>query len=301
MQRDEYALYCAVIEAGSLSEAARRLHASPAMISKRLSALEARLGTQLVHRTTRRFEVTPEGRAFYEDVRGILAAARDAEERISGAVSVPVGRLRVSVPTSFGRLFLAPVISEFARTHPQVTLEVDLSDRMLDAQGEQVDLALRIAPKLPSHLDARRIGASHRVLCAAPRYLAAEGAPMDLAALKRHRLLAAEGQLPWQLTGPEGPARFDGRSAIRTNSSEFVRELTLCGEGVALRSVWDVADALTDGRLVRVLPDYGGSADVAIYAVWPRASLVPAAVKALTDLLEARLAPMLEALPAAPA
>jgi DNA-binding transcriptional LysR family regulator len=287
----DYELFAAVVDAGSLSAAGRRLHISPAMVSKRLAHLETRLGARLIHRTTRRLSLTEAGNRFHTDVVAILAASREAEARISGQEKDMSGSLRISAPTSFGRLYVAPHLGGFLDAHPRVSVELDLSDGFSDLISERIDVAIRISGAIPRSLVANRLGDSPRVLCAAPGYLARHGRPARVAELADHHLLAAVGQLPWRLEGPTGAVTVDGISRVRTNSSEVVRELTLAGAGVALRSLWDVDHDIAKGRLVRVLPEHAGVSDAGIYAVYPRAPLVPATVTAFVDHLKAHWSP----------
>lgn len=285
----DYALFVAVADGGSLSAAARALAISPAMVSKRLQRLEQRLGVTLVHRTTRRLVLTGAGQGLRDDLTGILAALAEAEARVTGARDVPAGPLRVSAPTSFGRLHVAPHLSAFLERYPEIRLTFDLSDAFVDLLGERVDCAIRIASEVPANVVAHRLGASRRVLCAAPAYVAAHGAPASIADLAGHRLLAAAGQMPWRLAGRGRATQIDADSHVRTNSSEMVRELAIGGVGIALRSLWDVGDALRDGRLMRILPEWEGSAEVGIYAVHLRSPAVPTAVTAFVDFLRATL------------
>lgn len=291
MQPD-YALFVAVVDAGSLSAAARALRLSPAMVSKRLSRLEQRLGSQLIRRTTRRLTLTEVGESFYERVVAILAAARDAEAMVAGRASTPAGRLRISAPTSFGRMHLAPRLCEFLDAHPAIQLELDLTDSFVDLFAERIDVAVRIAAPPDGSLSAVRLAANRRVLCAAPRYIERWGEPRGLADLRRHRLLAATGQLPWKLEGPQGACTVEGESHVRTNSSEVVRELTLSGAGIALRSTWDVAQDLRAGRLVRILTRYEGASNIGVYAVRPRSEFVAPNVRAFIGFLERLWSPV---------
>lgn len=281
----DYDLFAEVAQAGSLSAAARTLRLSPAMVSKRLARLEARLGVALVHRTTRRLSLTPAGAAFRNDLMQVREALALAEARVTGARAAPAGPLRVSAPTSFGRLHIAPHLHRFLDAHPLVALRFDLSDGYADLGDGHLDLAVRIAADLPAGVAAHRLAPSRRILCASPAYLARHGMPADVVVLRAHRLLAASGQLPWRLATPGRTARIDGASHVRTDSSELVRELALSGVGIALRSLWDVAAQVRAGALVRVLPEWEGSADVAIYAVHPKAALVPPAVGAFVAFL----------------
>lgn len=281
----DYTLFATIVATGSLSAAGRTLGMSPAMVSKRLARLEQRLGTRLVHRTTRRLSLTGAGIGFHTDVVAILAAIEAAESAVTGRQDVVRGRLRVSAPTAFGRLYVAPHLKGFLDRYPLMDVRLDLSDGVSDLLAERIDLAIRIAPAIGAGLSAHRLASSRRVLCAAPAYLADSGTPADIAALAGHRLLAADGQMPWRLHGPHGAVVVDHASHIGTNSSEVVRELALAGVGIALRSLWEVGRDIAAGRLARVVPDHEGSADVGIYAVHPDTPHVPRAVAALIDHL----------------
>lgn len=282
----DYEVFVAIVEAGGLSGAGRRLRLSPASVSKRLARLEARLGVRLLHRSTRRVALTGEGEVLHRDLITVLADLKAAEDRVQGLGLRPSGRLRMTAPTSFGRIYLGPCVAAFLAQNPDVALELDLSDAFLDLAQGHYDLAIRITAQPGSAFSAHRLARSPRVLCAAPAYLAGAGTPTSLAALAGHRILAAEGQLPWSLTGPGGIALQRGRSAVATNSSEMVRELTLAGAGISLRSLWDVWEDLAAGRLVRVLDEWEGSHEAWVQAVHPPRPRLPAAVRAMIAHLE---------------
>lgn len=281
----DHALFVAILDTGSIAAAARAWGLSPAAVSKRLARLEARLGARLVERTTRRLHATAAGAQLHADLTQILAALAAAEARVGGAAAVPQGRLRVAAPTSFGRLHIAPHLGDFLRRHPKVAFELLLSDAYVDLASERIDCAIRITDRVPPGLAARRLASNRRVVCASPAYLAAAGTPDTPEDLADHRLLAADGQLPWRLLTPGRRVVIEGVSAVRTNSSEVVRELALGGVGVALRSLWDVGEQLRDGSLTRVLPDWEGPHDLGILAIHgPQPS---AAVTAFVDHLAA--------------
>ncbi|MET0361689.1 MAG: LysR family transcriptional regulator [Sphingobium sp.] len=277
-------LFAKVVEAGSMSAAARGNGLSAAMVSKRIARLEARLGARLLIRTTRRLETTPRGQRFYEDVVRLLGELSVAEARVADRGASPAGPVRVTAPTSFARMHLAPRLKPFLDRYPEVALTLDLSDGFRDIGREGFDIAIRITAGTTPGLVSHRLAGNRRILCAAPDYLALHGAIVDPAGLAIHRLLAADGQMPWRLTGPAGPVTVEGTPHVRTNSSEVVRELTLAGVGIALRSLWDVGAELASGHLVRVLPDVEGSEDAAVFAVHGRAGLSSGAA-ALLDFI----------------
>ena len=292
MMDPDHELFVTVVDEGGLAAAGRRLGISPAMMSKRLARLEERLGARLVHRTTRRLSLTAAGERLHGDLRGILVALDEAERRVSGASAVPSGPLRITAPTSFGRMHVAPYLQTFLSAHPRIDLSIDLSDDYADLIATRSDLAIRIAADPGPGFIARRLAANRRILCAAPAYLERFGTPRTIADLKAHRLLAAEGQMPWRVVGPCGPVAIDGRSHVRTNSSEAVRELTLAGAGIALRSLWDISGALARGDVLQILPDHEGSSDVALYAVQLAEPNPPPSITAFVDFLGRLYAPV---------
>lgn len=285
----DHALFVAILDSGSIAAAARLIGTSPAMVSKRLARLEARLGARLIERTTRRLHPTPVGARLHADLTGILAALTAAEARVTGASARVAGPLRITAPTSFARLHIAPHLGAFLRDYPAVALELNLSDALVDLAAGRIDCAIRITADPPAGYVARRLADNRRIVCASPAYLAEYGAPARPAALAGHRLLAADGQLPWTLLRPGGRAQVGGQPHVRTDSSDIVRELALAGVGIALRSLWDVGAALRDGRLVRVLPEWEGARDLAIHALHGRHPRP--AVTAFVDHLAARLSP----------
>lgn len=281
----DYEIFARVIKSGSVSAAARELHSSPAMISRRLTRLEERLGVRLIQRTTRHLTPTDAGQSFFERVVAVLAAIEDAENIATVDGGHPRGVLKVSLPTAFGRLHIAPRLKAFLDTYPDLKLQVDLSDEMADLVAGSFDMAVRIGTVPDTRLVARRLAANRRLLCAAPQYLAQHGEPHTLADLNRHRLLHRGSGGTWRLEGPEGELLYKPRSILETNSSEVVREAVVSGLGIGFRSTWDVSCELKAGRLRRVLPAYSGSSDVNIQAVYSGPKLVPLKVSVFADYL----------------
>ncbi|WP_417772332.1 LysR family transcriptional regulator [Stappia sp.] len=279
-------IFARVVGAGSMSAAGREMGLSPAVVSKRLRRLEDRLGTRLLQRTTRQLTLTEAGQGYYERVVAILASVEEAEAFVSRRSAVARGTLRVSAPTSFGRMHIAPHLSKFLAVNPELACNLDLSDALVDIVGEGYDLAIRIAELEDSSLVARRLAPVHRVLCAAPAYLEKAGAPLSIADLQdNHVCVSTTQQEVWRLAGPQGIELVRTGGPIRTNSSEVVREALLSGAGVALRSTWDIGPELRAGQLSIVLPQYRASKNVGLFAVYPSRRFLPAKVRVFIDFL----------------
>ncbi|TCR61241.1 LysR family transcriptional regulator [Bosea sp. BK604] len=277
-------VFAHVVTAKSMSAAGRELKLSPAVISKRIRRLEERLGVRLLQRTTRQLSLTEAGQGFYERVVSILASIEDAEAWVASGSGQARGTLRVSAPTSFGRLHIAPHLKPFLDANPMVTVDLILTDAFVDIIGEGFDLAVRIADLQDSSLVAKRLAPNHRVLCATPSYVAERGLPGSVEELAQHTLIAHNAD-QWRLDGPSGPVNVAVTGPLRTNSSEVVREALLGGVGIALRSTWDVGPELKSGQLVHVLPDYSGGKRVAVYAVYPSRRHMEQKVRVFVDYL----------------
>ncbi|WFU02549.1 LysR family transcriptional regulator [Rhizobium sp. CB3171] len=278
-------IFASVVTTGSMSLAGRVLGFSPAVISKRIKRLEDRLGTRLLQRTTRQISLTEAGQGFYDRVLAILAGLEEAEAYIAGRSAQMQGTLKISAPTSFGRLHIAPHLKAFMQTHPDLAINLVLTDEFTDIVGGGFDLAIRIAELTDSSLVARRLALVRRVLCASPAYIAAHGMPEDIDDLRRHTCLPPHNNDPWRLDGPKGALTFRPEGKLITNSSEVIREAVIAGLGIALRSTWDVGPELRDGHLIQVLPAYEGSHSVTLSAVYPSRQFLPAKVRVFIDFL----------------
>ncbi|WP_083220276.1 LysR family transcriptional regulator [Hoeflea olei] len=278
-------IFARVVSAGSMSAAGRELGLSPAVVSKRLRRLEDRLGTRLMQRTTRQISLTEAGQGFYERVVAILAGIEEAEAFVSRRSALARGVLKVSAPTSFGRMHIAPHINKFMQANPDLGVNLMLRDEFVDIVGDGYDLAVRIAELSDSSLVARKLAPVRRILVASPDYLERHGEPESLHDLDRHICLAPHNNDTWKLEGPDGPILHRPIGPLQTNSSEVVREAVIGGVGIALRSTWDIGAELADGRLLRVLPDYEGSRNVAIHAVYASRRFLPAKVRLFIDYL----------------
>lgn len=282
---DDMEVFAAVVSAGSMTAAAREMGFSPAVISKRMQRLEERLGTRLLNRTTRQISLTEAGEGYYDRVVSILAGVEEAETFVGLNASSARGLLKISAPTSFGRMHIAPNLVKFMRANSDLTLNLDLSDEFVDIVSSGLDLAIRIGELPDSSLVARKLASVRRVLCASPKYLKKNGTPRDIADLDRHDLIAPHNQGPWKLEGNSGTIIYRPNSTLQTNSSEVVRETVIAGLGIALRSTWDVGEELREGKLVRVLPEYSATRGLGIYAVYPSRNFLPAKVRIFIDYL----------------
>jgi DNA-binding transcriptional LysR family regulator len=283
----EMAVFSRVVAAGSLSAAARELGLSPAVISRRLAALESRLGVRLINRTTRSLHLTDEGANYYDTCARLLSEIEEADAAVSAGRVEPQGPLKVALPASFGHRHIAPLIPYFASRYPKVQLALSLSDRNVNLVDEGFDLAVRIADLADSSLAARKLAPNRRVVCATPEYLRRHGVPRTPQDLVAHNCLTTNDfAMNWEYKGPGGEpgiVRVSGRYAC--DNWEVLREWALAGLGVALKSTWDVRLQLEDGSLVSLCPGYTFDTDVAIYAVYPHRRFLPAKTRAFIEFL----------------
>lgn len=285
-------IFARVVSLGSMSMAGRALGLSPAVVSKRIKRLEDRLGSRLLQRTTRQISLTEAGQGFYERVLAILAGIEEAEAFVSGRSAHIQGMLKVSAPTSFGRMHVAPHLKPFLDAHPELSINLVLSDEFTDIVGGGFDLAVRIGDLGDSSLVARKLAPVRRVLCAAPAYIAAHGMPQSLEDLRHHACIRPHNNDIWKLEGPGGSLIYRPEGRLITNSSEVIREAVLSGLGIALRSTWDIGPDLRDGRLTQVLPALEGSRTVAVFAIYPSRQFLPAKVRLFIDYLSGLYAPV---------
>jgi DNA-binding transcriptional LysR family regulator len=288
----EITVFARIVGTGSLSAAARDLGMSPALVSRRLASLEARLGVRLVNRTTRSLHLTDEGSAYYETCTRVLADIEEADAAVSAGRAEPRGILRVALPAAFGNQHVAPLVPRFVERYPDVQLALSLSDRTVNVIEEGFDLAIRIADLADSSLAARKLAPNRRVVCASPAYLQRHGAPRSPEDLAQHNCLATDFSMNWDYRGPDGKpgsVRVSGRYAC--DNWEVLREWALAGLGVALKSTWDVRRHLEDGSLVSLLPAYNFAGDVAIYAVYPHRRHLPAKTRAFIEFLAESFGP----------
>ena len=282
---DDLEVFAQVVSAGSLSAAGRELGLSPAVVSKRLRRLEERIGTRLIQRTTRQISLTEAGQGYYERIVAVLAGIEEAEAFVTRRSQQARGLLKVSAPSTFGRLHIAPHLKAFMGANPDLSVSLSLTDRYVDIVAEGFDIAIRIGELSDSSLVARQLAPVRRILCAAPSYIAENGMPENIGELDGHVCLPPHNNEPWKLEGPDGPLLYRPSGPLMTDSSEVIRESLISGLGVALRSTWDISQELKDGKLVQVLPDYRGSRNVAVYAIYASRRFLPTKVRVFVDYL----------------
>lgn len=276
-----------VVARGSLSAAARAEGIAPAMIGRRLDALEARLGVKLLQRTTRRLALTDEGAAFLEDCQRILAELEEAESAVSERSARASGHLLVSAPAGFGRQHVAPLLPSFLAEHRDVTINLNLNDRVVDVVGEGVDVAVRIASLTDSNLIGVKLADNRRVVVAAPAYLKRHGTPRTPDDLMRHNCLAisSEGsQRGWNFRDNGQTVTVKVAGNMVCNDGEVLHDWALAGRGLAWRSLWEVGVAIEAGRLVPVLEDYAAPGND-IFAVFAQRRHLPLRIRLFVDFL----------------
>jgi DNA-binding transcriptional LysR family regulator len=253
-------LFRAIVEAGGISAGATAVGSSPPAVSRRLSALEGRLGVRLAERNARRFRLTDEGMLYYEHCRSILAALRDAEAEVSSRGATARGLLKVGAPMELGRRRIAPLVAEFAAQHPALEMHLVLSDAGLEVGQDGLDVALRIDRPDDPAVITRKIASTRRIICAAPAYLAARGMPKRPADLASHECLrlARRHHLHdrWRFGAEAGFEEVKVGGHLSSGSGDALHGWALEGRGLSAEALWDVADDLEAGRLVECLTDY---------------------------------------------
>jgi len=283
--------FVAVAHRGSLSAAAAHEGVAPAIIGRRLDALEARLGVKLLVRTTRRVSLTFEGSAFLEDCQRILDDFHNAETSVSLGGVRASGHVRLTAPAGFGRRHVAPLVAAFQAAHPEISISLELSDRLADIVNEDIDVAIRIGHLEDSSLVGVKLADNRRVVVASPAYLARHGSPRTPAELESHQCLAfgrygnqARGWL-FAIDGRIEAVRVAG--AMECNDGAVLHDWALAGHGLAWRSMWEVADDLRTGRLVSVLDEWCAP-DNAIYAVFAQRRHLALRVRLFIEFLKER-------------
>ncbi|MEN9781361.1 MAG: hypothetical protein RL014_2509, partial [Pseudomonadota bacterium] len=289
--------FVAVVTRGSLTAAAQAEGVAPAIIGRRLDALEARLGVKLMLRTTRRITLTHEGSAYLEDCQRLLADLSNAEASVSAGGVKASGHLRITAPAGFGRRHVAPLVPRFREQHPEVTLSLNLSDRVVDLAGEGYDCAVRVGDLPDSALVSVRLADNRRLCVATPEYLRRHGVPAHPQDLSRFDCLTLSSEASqtrgWAFRMPAPDGRdgadeviyFRPGGPLDCSDGQVLHDWCLAGCGIAWRSSWEVAHEVAAGRLVPLLEDFAAPPN-GIYAVFPQRKLLPLRVRLWIDFLK---------------
>ena len=287
---EDMRLFVSVLDCKSFTAAADTLGLSKQFVSRRMTNLEARLGVRLINRSTRKLNATPVGLAYYERVRRILDDVDEAEQLVTRQSSTPRGLLRLSAPMSFGTLHLSPLLPGFLQRYPDVSIELDLSDRVIDLLDEGYDMTVRIGVLDDSTLVARQIAPLETVTCCSPDYLRRRGAPQIPSDVRAHDcLLYGHGKaVEWSYWIDGQIERIGVRGRLRVNNGELVRDAAIAGLGLAMLPTFIVGTALEAGTLVRVLRDYE-LPSARVFAVYPQHRQANVLVRLLIDYLKESL------------
>lgn len=286
---EDLRVFLIVVRRASFAAAAQELGASPAYVSKRIRVLEQELVVKLLHRTTRRVVVTEEGERVFQWAQRILDDIDHLVQDVSTTTKgEPRGLLRVSSSFGFGRNVVAPALSQLVARHPGLQLRLDVFDHIVDVAAEGFDLDVRVGDDIASHLIAKRLASNHRLLCAAPAYLARKGAPRNIDELPAQDcLVIKERDHPfgvWKLRAGAEERTLKVTGPLSTNNGEMATKWALDGHGIILRSVWDVRDDLASGRLLPLLPEWRQEAN--IWAVYPTRLSRSAKVRVAVEFLQ---------------
>ncbi|HYC38410.1 MAG TPA: LysR family transcriptional regulator [Usitatibacter sp.] len=298
----EMTAFVRAVELGGFSLAARDMGLTPSAISKLVTRLEDRLGVRLLNRTTRKLALTPEGEAYFHRTQRILADIREAEDEVGRFRAQPKGLLRVNVGTAFGMHQLAPALPEFLARHPDLQVELTVTDRVVDLIEEGADIGIRLGTLPDSSLVARKICDLERVVCASPAYLAKHGTPRRPEDLLRHNCLAISYSPTlrrWPFKGGDGVRHLEVSGNVSANTAEALLQLALAGMGVIRLSDAIVGKAIAEGRLVALLPELHQADPLPLHAVYPHGRHRSPRVAAMIDFLVERFgnAPWRAAMP----
>jgi DNA-binding transcriptional LysR family regulator len=284
----EMSFFHVLMRCGSLSAAARELGLTTPAVSRRLALLEQRLGVQLLHRTTRRISLTPEGEEYLTQARRILADIEDVEHHLSQSLEQPRGLLRVNATLGFGRSHVAPVLSRFCKAYPGVQVQFHLSVTPPPLSEDAFDVCVRFGEPPDARVIARKVAANRRLLCASPAYLARHGTPRTPADLARHQCISIhhgpDAYGLWRLSNGRRAESVKVAGAMTTNDGDIAVAWALDGHGILMRAEWDIAKYLRSGRLRQVLEQYA-TPPADIYAVYPQRHQKARRVTAFVDFL----------------
>ena len=284
-------VFMLVAEAGSFSAAGRRLDLAPSSVARVIDRIEARLGVRLLLRTTRSLTLTSEGGTYLSSARRILVDLSETEQSIADRGS-PRGRLRVSTSLVYGRMFLVPLVAEFIRSYPDILIEIDSTDRVVDVTAGEADVGIRLGPLPDSPLTACKLGETHKAIVASPDYLTLRGVPKFPEDLLGHDCIGFN----FRRASPLWPFRKEGRdygldikSKVEAGNGEMQRQLALGGVGIARVCAEVAEDAILDGRLVPVLQEFNPGDVEEVHAVFVGGARTPARIRCFVNFIAERI------------
>jgi len=283
MNIDHLKLFARVAYTNNISMAGHELGLSPAVASSYINKLEEKLGVRLVHRTTRKVSLTEEGIAFLPHAEDVLSSVEAARASVGAGSTSPFGTLRITAPASFGRGHIVPGLKGFLARYPELTIDLRLTDTIVDMVEGGFDIAIRNSELKDSTLIARKLATDRRILCASPDYLAEHGTPASPRELRHHSCLHLIGLENWVFDTPDGQVTIKTRGKFRTDHGEALRDACVDGLGITIASIWSAYEHLRRGELVQVLNDYPLLSDTAIWAVYPSSRLLAPKVRAFID------------------
>lgn len=286
-QLEDIQVFLRVVDAGGISRAAEQLNIAKSAVSRRLSELESRLQTKLIQRTTRRFHLTEAGEMYYQKASSVVESAKELDNLLLERSETIEGRLSISIPLSFGLLHMQKAIDEFLRLHPNINLEVDLSDREVNMVEEGIDVAFRIGQLHDSSLQARKIVPIRLMLCASPSYLEKVGRLKKIEDVNRLEFLRynAEGNKGHLFTGPDGIQQsINPKGRVSSNNGDFLMQMAIAGHGLVILPNFICWQAVQSGKLVEVLPEYQLT-KFAAYAIYPQNRFLSKNARTFIDYL----------------
>lgn len=283
MNHEHLKLFVRIAVTHNISLAGGELGLSPAVASAHMNKLEETLGVKLLYRSTRKVALTEEGIAFLPHAEEVLESIDTARASVGAGSYTPQGTIRVTAPSSFGRLHIIPALKGFIEKHPELKIDLRLSDSIVDMVEGGFDIAIRNATLTDSTLVARKLARDKRIICASPQYIAKHGAPQTPTDIVDHQCINLIGIDSWVFDTPNGQQKVKGKGALRIDHGESIRDACINGIGLTICSTWCLYQALASGELVQVLEDYPLISDTAIWAVYPSSRLLAPKVRAFID------------------
>jgi DNA-binding transcriptional LysR family regulator len=292
-------VFTKVVETGSFSAAGKLLNLTPSAVSKLITRLEERLGVLLFERSTRQLVISDEGTRFYESCVRILNDIEEAEQNAVGSMVAPSGLLRVNTSVPFGTHQLLPIISDFNHLYPDITLDLSLTDALIDLKRERIDVAIRMGPLDDASFRARILGSSRRAVVASPAYLARYGVPKTPDELENHRCFNfnfRRSRDEWPFKVNHTTRYLAVRGDMLTNNGETMRQLTINGLGISRLGMFHIAEDLKAGRLIELFADFNAGDTEEIHAIFNNQRYMPQRVRVFIDFLVERIGPLLSSL-----